>query len=131
MEWDRFGTKVGMVPVAKLLLVELFSEIDENKLAELADKVGKQVVKEVTMFVKGTFDEASFLSWFENRLRASPFEVNHIIQKDGLHHFVVKHDMGWKWSLFHKMIIEQFFDTMKRDVHIETQENMFVIDFSL
>ena len=83
------------------------------------------------MFVKGTFDEKSFLGWFENRLRASPFEVNHIVQNDGLHHFVVKHDMGWNWSLFHKMIIEQFFDTMKKDVKIETQENMFIIDFSL
>ena len=39
VEWDRFGAKVGMVPVAKPLLVELFSEIDEIKLAELADRM--------------------------------------------------------------------------------------------
>ena len=131
VEWDSFGTKVGMVPVAKPLLIELFSELDENRLAELADKIGKRVVNEVTMFVKGTLDEESFMKWFESRLRASPFEVNHVIQENGAHSFIIKHDMGIKWSTFHKMIIEQFFKTIKKDVDIDAQNNMFVVNFSL
>lgn len=129
MEWGRFEPKVGMVPVAKQILHALFKKINEKETIELATKVGRDIVRDMAVFMKGKMDLDSFLSWFETRMKASAFEMNHTITKDH-HSYIVKHDIGHNWSLYHQKVLELIFtDILEKKVNIEISESMMKIEF--
>jgi hypothetical protein len=126
-EWGRFETRVGMVPVAKQVLDALFKKLDEKETINLAEKVGKDTVRDIAIFMKGIIDADSFLSWFETRMKS--FEINRSILH-GKHSYIVKHDIGYNWSLYHKTVLELIFhETFEKKVDIEINENMIKIVF--
>jgi hypothetical protein len=45
----------------------------------------------------------SFLSWFESRMASSFTETNHTA-KVGYPFYVLKHELGENWSLYHRII---------------------------
>jgi hypothetical protein len=75
----------------------------------MAKKIGKDVVHDIALFMKNKMDLDSFLSWFETRMTSSLTETNHTIQ-DGYHVYVLKHELGENWSLYHKIVIELLFN---------------------
>lgn len=127
VEWDRFESKVGMVPVAKPILGILFKNLDEKETIKLATEVGRDIIGDITVFMKGSMDVESFLSWFETRMNASAFEINHTI-KNSTHMIIVKHDVGYNWSLYHKTILELIFtDILEKKIDVEINDRMMKI----
>lgn len=128
--WGVFEPKVGMIPVAKPIVSALFAKLNENETIDLANKIGKNVVSDIARFMKGTIDMESFVSWFETRMKMSAFEMNHTV-KSQEHTYVIKHDLGYNWSLYHKTVLELIFlETLERTVKIDINENMINIVFS-
>lgn len=128
-EWGRYEGKVGMVPVAKQVLNALFKKIDEKETIDLAKKVGKDTVRDIAIFMKGIMDIDSFMSWFETRMKASAFDMNHNISH-GTHSYIIKHDIGYNWSLYHKIVLELIFnETFEKKVDVEISEGMIKIIF--
>lgn len=127
VEWDMFESKVGMVPVAKPIIIELFAKMSEEEIIDMANRVGKNVVRDIALFMKGDINLNSFLSWFETRMKASSIELNHNI-KSGYHTFIVKHDLGENWSLFHKTVLDLIFQELL-DKKVEFDYNAGMISF--
>lgn len=126
-EWGRFESRSGMVPVAKQVLDALFKKLDEKETINLAKKVGKDTVSDIAIFMKGAMDIDSFLSWFETRMKASAFEMNHNISH-GRHSYIVKHNIGYNWSLYLKTVLELIFnETFEKKVDIEISDGMMKI----
>src|SRR5215208_7714467 len=75
VEWDLFEPKLGLIPMAKPLVVELFENMSENEIADIAKHVGKNTVRDTALFMKHKMDLESFLNWFETRMKASFVEV--------------------------------------------------------
>ncbi len=76
VEWGSYEPKVGMIPIAKPVLIQLFESISEEKIIEIATKVGKGAVKDIALFMKHSIDIDSFLDWFETRMKTASVEIS-------------------------------------------------------
>jgi hypothetical protein len=130
VEWDMFESKVGMVPIAKPIIVELFGKMTKEEIVDMANRIGKNVVRDIALFMKGDIDLNSFLSWFEARMKASSIEINHNI-KGHNHTFIVKHDLGENWSLYHKTVLGLIFhEVLDKKVDFDFNAGMISFRFS-
>ncbi|WP_458747393.1 toxin-antitoxin system HicB family antitoxin [Candidatus Nitrosocosmicus sp. T] len=119
VEWGMYEPKVGMIPIAKPIVVELFNRMNEDEIFKMAQDVGKNVVYDISLFMKNRMDIESFISWFEARMKSSLIEMNHSDQ-NGTHIYTLKHDLGRNWSLYHKIILElMFHEIFGKSVNIE------------
>ena len=111
-EWDMYEPKLGMIPIARPLVSALFERLDEEDITDIAHKVGKNAVHDIALFMKSAMDLPSFMSWFETRIKTSSIEFSHNRLANGRHTYVIKHDLGYNWSLYHKTIFELIFNEM-------------------
>ncbi|WP_337861625.1 hypothetical protein [Nitrososphaera sp.] len=109
VEWDMFEPKVGMIPIARPVVQTLFEKMSREGVVEMAQKVGKGAVHDIALFMKSKMDLDSFLSWLEMRMKNSSIEFSHRV-RDGRHVFIMKHDLGYNWSLYHKTLLELIFN---------------------
>lgn len=129
VEWGMFEPKVGMVPVAKPILSALFQRLTEEETIELANKIGHSMVSDIAKFMKGSMDDDSFVSWFITRMKMSDFEVNHIV-KGEIHTYIIKHDLGYNWSLYHKTVLELIFNNvLEKKIDSEINDSMMELSF--
>ncbi|QLH08964.1 hypothetical protein [Candidatus Nitrosotenuis sp. DW1] len=130
VDWGMFESQVGMVPVARPILDALFKKFSDKEIIELAQKVGRDIVRDIAKFMKGSMDLESFMSWFETRMKMSNFDMNHSVQGN-THTYIIKHELGKNWSLYHKTVLELIFhDIFQKPIKIEINERMFEITFS-
>lgn len=130
VEWDVFESKVGMIPVARPILDALFKKFTEKEIVDLAHTVGQDIVGDIAKFMKGDMSLTSFISWFETRMKMSGFEMNHNIKSQN-HTYIVKHDLGYNWSLYHKTVLELIFhDVLQKPIQFEMNERLITFTFS-
>lgn len=130
-EWDMFESKVGMVPVAKPILDSLFKKLSKEETIDLAKKIGSEIVKDTATFMKGSMNLESFTSWFETRMHMSGFDMNHDIQND-THTYIIKHDLGENWSLYHKTVLELIFrNVLEKPINVEINARMITLTFTV
>lgn len=129
VEWDMFQPMVDMVPVAKPIINALFQKLSEEETIELAQKIGRKTVSDIATFMKGSMDIDSFVSWFETRMNMSDFDMNHT--EDGSKQtYIIKHDLGYNWSLYHKTVLELIFhDLFEKKIDSEINDNMMQFSF--
>jgi hypothetical protein len=113
IDWDMYEPKVGMIPIAKPVVTALFDNMREQDIVEMASKVGKNAIHDIALFMNNKMDLASFLSWFETRMAHSAIELNHKVQNYS-HTYVMKHDLGYNWSLYHKTLLVLMFNEIFR-----------------
>jgi hypothetical protein len=49
VEWGLFEPKLGLIPVPKPILVELFENMSEERLLDMANRIGRNTVKEALL----------------------------------------------------------------------------------
>lgn len=129
IEWDLYAPKVGMIPMAKPVVASLFNMMNEEEILDLVSNFGKNVVQDIAYFMKMKTDPDTFLTWFEIRMRRSFVEFNHL-QENDRHIYVLKHDLGYNWSLYHKKILEKIFNEIfNKPIHITISDFMLTIQF--
>jgi len=107
IRWDRFANKIGMIPVPRDVLKTLGDEIDEKEI-DKAIKTIIPLIKDGVMLMKGNYDLKRVLESLEDYMRASGMTSGHRIEGD-IHHFVIQHNLGIKWSFFVEMLLKQIF----------------------
>jgi hypothetical protein len=107
-EWDMYASKAGLISVPKPVVSELFDRMTPQETIELASKVGKRSIRDIALFMKGNMDLESFLSWFEARMKNSSIEFSHRLANH-THIYVMKHELGYNWSLYHKTLLQLLF----------------------
>ena len=110
VDWDMLANKVGMIPIARPILSEIFQRImTKEQVIDLANNVAKNVIHETAHFMKGSLTLESFLSWLKTRMEHSS-KVNYAIENNGHQiRIIFKHDLGENWSIYHKIITESIF----------------------
>ena len=126
VDWDMFASKVGMIPIARPILSEIFQNVmTKEQVIDLADKVAKNIVSEIVLFTKGSLTLESFFSWLKTRMQYCS-AVNYWVE-DNYNSIspqikvIFKHDMGENWSLYHKIIIEHIFYEILGKKEVETE----------
>jgi hypothetical protein len=56
-----FESKVGMILIAKPIVIELFGKLKKDEVIEMAAREGKNVVRDITLFMKDDINLESFL----------------------------------------------------------------------
>ncbi|MGH7749292.1 MAG: CopG family ribbon-helix-helix protein, partial [Candidatus Dormibacteria bacterium] len=123
LEWDVFEPVSGFVMINKLVFSQIFGKMKQDAVIDIASRVGKNEVRDIALFMKGNLDLLSFLSWFKMRMINSSVQVSHTHQ-DGFHTFIMKHDIGKNWSIYHKTILELLFhEVFNRKIPVKAEKN--------
>lgn len=121
LDWGMYEPTSGFVLINKHVFTNIFGKLKQKEIVDVASRVGKDEVKNIAMFMKGKIDIESFLSWFEIRMINSAVQVS-TIHEDSFHRYVMKHELGKNWSLYHKIVLESIFAEVfhkKMDVKID------------
>jgi len=133
-KWDKFASKAGMIPVAKAVISEAFDRLSEEEVVQLATSVGKNALGDIILFMKGKIDLDSLFSWLELWLKRNSTAGFSYVVKNGIHTCIMKHNLGSKWSLYHKTVLQLMLEEIIGEssiVEFKTAENILVFKFKL
>lgn len=130
LDWHVFQPHIGLVSINKHVLVKIFENLNEKEIIEMASTIGKEDVCTISLFMKGKINVNSFMSWFEMLMLNSSIKVSHSF--DGYTHtYVMKHDLGKNWSLYHKIILGLVFEELfGKEINIEHNKSLFRFQFT-
>lgn len=107
LQWDRFASTIGMVPVPKDILRTLGEEMKGNEINKIIE-VMLPLLKDWIMFMKGGYDLKRAIESLEDYMRSSGMTSDHRIEGN-IHHFIIQHNLGMRWSLFTEQLLKHVF----------------------
>jgi len=119
IEWYRFSEKIGMIPVPKALLQTLGDSLDGQDIDEIINLIFP-IIKDNVMFMKGGYDLKRCIETLEDYMKASGMKSDHRVE-GALHHFIIQHDLGKKWSVFTEQLLTQVFHSFLPDQTLKFQ----------
>ena len=116
MDWDRYGDKIGMIPVPKKILMTLGEDMTGKDVDKII-KVLIPTIEDSVMFMKGDFDLPRCIETLEDYMKASGMKSDHRIE-GGKHIFIIQHGLGMKWSLFTEQLLKEIFHKFVPDLNL-------------
>ncbi len=131
VKWDRFGDKIGMIPIPKGVLDSLGAEMNGEDIHEIIKTV-LPVIKDTVLFMKGKYDLKRCIETLEDYIRASGMKSDHRIEGE-LHHFIIQHELGLNWSFFTEQLLKEIFNQFMPDKNIkfQTTKNTIIATIAL
>ncbi len=131
ISWDRFAEKIGMIPVPRKVLENLGSKMEANDINDIINTV-KPVITDNVMFIKGKYDLERCIETLEDYMKASGMKSDHRVE-GSLHHFIIQHELGFKWSLFTAQLLKEIFHEFlpEQDVKAQTTESTVIVTIAL
>jgi len=78
------------------------------------------IIKDNVMFMKGGYDLRRCIETLEDYMKASGMKSDHRVE-GALHHFIIQHDLGTKWSVFTEQLLKQVFHSFLPDQNLKFQ----------
>lgn len=129
VEWDKFEPISGMIHIPKPVISEIFNKKSDKEIVDLAESIGKNAICNTILFMRGTRDIDTFLSWVETEMNNHSLNVRHMIEGDS-HKYIIKHGLGYKFSLYYKTIIESVFkDQLEGKITFIISDELILFDF--
>jgi len=119
IEWYRFSEKIGMIPIPKALLQSLGDNMDGTDIDAIINLIFP-IIKDNVMFMKGGYDLRRCIETLEDYMKASGMKSDHRVE-GALHHFIIQHDLGKKWSVFTEQLLTQIFHSFLPDQNLKFQ----------
>ncbi|HSA98839.1 MAG TPA: hypothetical protein VLF17_07145 [Candidatus Nitrosotenuis sp.] len=122
VDWDIVAAKTNWIPIPKDILVSYFEKIDDATIIEVADASGKSVPRDMLLAMRGKLDIKEWVSILRSRAKASGFHYVEIVEDDHVK-FVMKHDMGMKWSIYFQTYYNASFKMLGCEVEFNITNN--------
>jgi len=131
VNWDRFGDKIGMIPIPKGILDSLGAEMNGDDINEIIKTV-LPIIKDTVLFMKGKYDLKRCIETLEDYMRASGMKSDHRIEGE-LHHFIIQHELGMNWSFFTEQLLKEIFNQFmpNKNIKFQTTKNTVIATISL
>ena len=131
IQWDRFSDKIGMIPVPKKILEALGEDMEGKDIDEIINVI-TPIIKNNVLFIKGDYDLKRCIETLEDYMKASGVKSDHRIEGD-LHHFIIQHELGMKWSVFIEQLLKEVFHDFVPDKNLKckTTESTVIATISL
>ena len=147
-DWDRYETRIGMMPVPKAMLTSLIDNtmdmarmngIKEEDITLLRDQIIKQaaqiafnIMKDAVLFMKKQYNLWVVLAVLQEYMKVSGINSDHRIEGGRKHVFVIQHELGENWSLFTKELLKLIFENLaKVTAEVNITANMTVAEVIL
>jgi hypothetical protein len=79
--------------------------------------------------MRGGIHQGSFIDWFLSRMRNSSASVVSQNATNGHKSYIIKHDMGENWSLYHKTIMEAIFsDILEKPILVSITDSTLTLE---
>jgi hypothetical protein len=129
--WDRFADKIGILPVPKKILETLGVELEGDDINDVVDVI-KPIIKESVLFMKGKYDLKRCIETLEDYMRASGMKSDHRLEGN-IHHFIIQHELGMKWSLFTEQLLKEIFAEFlpEQNIKCQTTEKTVIASIAL
>ena len=129
--WDRFGDKIGMIPVPKGILDTLGAEMDGDDISEIIKAV-LPLIKDTVLFMKGKYDLKRCIETLEDYMKASGMKSDHRTEGD-IHHFIIQHQLGMQWSLFTEQLLKEVFHQFvpEKNLNFQTTKSTVIASIPL
>jgi hypothetical protein len=128
IQWERYERKVGLLPMTEAFLKEVLSQLTDEQIVNLAQRLEKQKFTNILAFMKDNHDVDDFVEVMRTWLTVSWMQQN-IEFRDGKYYFKIQHSLGAKWSLYVKTLLSELsYDILgnKADVSIVGDTLSFV-----
>lgn len=131
VNWDRFADKIGIIPVPKAILDSLGENMEGEHINQII-KVMLPTIKDSVMFIKGKYDLKRCIETLEDYMRVSGMRSDHRMEGD-LHHFIIQHELGMKWSLFTEQLLKEIFHQFlpEKTMRFQTTDSTVIATISL
>lgn len=129
-EFSGAAAVAGMVSFPKNLLIRLMNKLSEEEVKLLSQEIAKNEMKDTLLMMKHKYTTEAFVDLIESWIRVSGFPYTHD-QSDRTHSFIIQHDMGRRWSVYHAELFKYVFDDLGAkwaDFHITENTVTFNID---
>jgi hypothetical protein len=127
-DWDRYETKIGMMPVPKAMLSSIIEEAVamarksgikdispyRDKIVKEAAKTAFSLMKDQILFMKKNYDLWTVLSVLQEYMKVSGIKSDHKLEGAGDHVFIIQHELGDNWSIFTKEMLSMIFEDLTR-----------------
>jgi len=100
VEWDRFAERLGYVAVTREAFRSILELVEDEKLAEVAQNLGRQLFKEKCVFRFKKLNFQTLLAYVSLYTKYSGGLECEIEEEGGRYTIIVRHDRGLKWSHF-------------------------------
>ena len=120
IQWERYERKVGLLPMTEAFLREVLSQLTEEQIVNLAQRLEKQKFTNILAFMKNSHGVEDFVEVMRAWLTVSWMQQS-IEVRDGKYYFKIQHSLGPKWSLYVKTLISELtYDILgrKSDIRI-------------
>ena len=128
IQWERYERKVGLLPMTEAFLREVLSQLTDEQIVNLAQRLEKQKFTNILAFMKNSHDVEDFVEVMRAWLTVSWMQQS-IEVRDGKYYFKIQHSLGSKWSLYVKTLISELsYDILgrKSDIRIVGDTLSFV-----
>jgi hypothetical protein len=145
-EWDRYESRIGMMPVPKVMLSSLIDksikiakntgikDIDpyRDEIIKSAAEIAFSIMKDSVLFMKKQYNLWVVLSVLEQYMKVSGINSDHRIEGERKHIFIIQHELGENWSLFTKELLKLIFENLaKVKVEVSITPNTTVAEVIL
>jgi hypothetical protein len=125
-EWDRYESKLGMMPVPKLMLTLLIDKAIEtakksglkemepyrDQIMKEAVNIAYDIMRDEVLFMKRSYNLWTALAVLQEYMKVSGINSDHKVEPGGRHVFIIQHDLGENWSLFTKGLLNKIFEEL-------------------
>jgi hypothetical protein len=125
-EWDRYESKIGMMPVPRVILSNLIDkavaiaksngikDIDHyrDEVIKEASELAFSLMKDSVLFMKKQYNLWVVLSVLEEYMKVSGIKADHKLEGSRKHVFIIQHELGENWSLFTKELLSLIFEKL-------------------
>jgi hypothetical protein len=106
IQWERYERKVGLLPMTEAFLREVLSQLTDEQIVNLAQRLEKQRFRNILAFMKDSHDVEDFVEVMRAWLTVSWMQQN-IEVRNEKYYFKIQHSLGTKWSLYVKTLISE------------------------
>jgi hypothetical protein len=125
-EWDRFESKLGMMPVPKVMLSTLIDksisvardsgikdvERYRDDIIRQAAQIAFDLMKDAVLYMKRHYSLWVVLAVLEEYMKVSGINADHKLEGSRKHVFVIQHELGENWSLFTRELLALIFQNL-------------------
>ena len=125
VDWDIVAAKSGWVPIPKVLLMSWFDKLDEKTILKVAEEEGRKVSRDMLLAMRGKNGILEWFSILRGRAKAAGFSFTQVDDVNEVK-FIMKHDMGIKWSKHFKTFYEVAFEELGCNVKFDFTDNTLI-----